>query len=249
MAGESSKESGEGGDSRFRNTLWSRVLAAGQLDAPGARHAAEELCTIYWYPIYAFVRRKGSDHATACDLVQGFFAFLFEHNVLGKADPNRGRFRTFLLAVLRHFVHNERNKQESAKRGGKDQIVSIDELNADGRYLNEPATNLTPEKLFDRRWALRVIQQAMERLQEEYERANMKGEFAAIQPHLTGDANGCCADLARRLNRTEEATRTLLTRMRKRWRDLIRAVIADTVSDVEQVEEELRDLLAVLRES
>lgn len=249
MTGKSRNGSGAGGDSRFRNTLWSRVLEAGQLDGSGARQAAEELCKIYWYPIYAFVRRMGNDHATACDLVQGFFAHLFEHNVLGKADPHRGRFRAFLLAVLKHYMHNELEKTQSIKRGGKYQFVSIDEVSAEGRCLNEPITNLTPEKLFDRRWALRVIEQAMERLREEHERANMKGEFVAIQPYLTGDANGCCADLARRLNRTEAATRVLVSRMRRRWRELVRAVIADTVSEVEQVEEELQHLLAVLRET
>jgi len=232
----------------FQHTLWSRVLVAGGIDSPQSRQAIEELCRTYWYPIYAFVRRTEPDRQEARDLTQGFFHYLLERNLLGKADPDRGRFRSFLIGILKNYVRGEHDKDKALRRGGGVDIVSIDEEVAEGRYACEPSTGLTPEKLFDRRWALQVLEQAMERLQAEYARSGMKELFGELQPYLTGDGESSFAELGAKLNKSEGATRVLVHRFRERFRHLIRAVIADTVSDLEQVEIELKHLQAALRE-
>ena len=232
----------------FQHTLWSRVLAAGRVDSPQSRQAIEELCRLYWFPIYAFLRRAGHDRQQARDLVQGFFQYLLERDLLGKADPERGRFRSFLIGIVKNYVRGEHDKEQALRRGGGVDIVSIDEEVAEGRYAHEPSTELSPEKLFDRRWALQVLEQAMERLQAEYARTGMKELFTELQPYLTGDGESSFAELGARLNRSEGAARVLVFRLRERFRQLIRAVIADTVSDLEQVEMELKHLQAALRE-
>lgn len=237
-----------GRESGFQNTLWSRVFAAGNGDDSHSRQAAEELCRLYWYPIYAFLRRWGQDRQNARDLAQGFFAHIFESQLLKKAKPDKGRFRSFLLGSLKNFVHNEHAREQAVKRGGGAEIVSIDEESAEGLYRHEPATNLTPEKLFDRRWALTVIQEAMQRLQNEYERAGMKDLYAKIQSHLSGDYQESHAVLAGRLNTTEGNARVLVSRARARFRQLLRAVVADTVVDLDQVDMELKHLQEALRE-
>jgi len=232
----------------FENTLWSRVIAAASLDSKSSRPALEELCRLYWYPIYAFLRRWGKDRQAARDLAQGFFEYFLGENLIRKADPDRGRFRSFLLGILQHFVAKEATKQMAIKRGGGSFVVSIDEETAEGQYLHEPFTNLTPEKLFERRWALAVLNEAVERLRQEYDRARLSDLFTAMQPYLTGDAESSFAELGERLNKTEGAARVLVCRFRNRFRQLIRAVIADTVSDLDQVEEELKHLQSALRE-
>ena len=184
----------------------------------------------------------------ARDLTQGFFQYLLERDLLGKADPERGRFRSFLIGILKNYVRGVHDKEQALRRGGGADIVSIDEEIAEGLYAHEPSTNLTPEKLFDRRWAIKVLEQAMERLQTEYVRSGAMEVFAQLQPYLTGDGEGGFAELGARLNRTEGAARVLVFRLRERFRQLIRAVIADTVSDLEQVEIELKHLQAALRE-
>jgi DNA-directed RNA polymerase specialized sigma24 family protein len=238
---------GEGCPSRFQNTLWSRIFAAGRLDGPEASEAWEELCRIYWYPIYAFLRRSGHSQHDACDLAQGFFAYLFEKNLVQKADPDKGRFRSFLLGTLKHYAHNEDGRKHTIKRGGQADIVSIDEETAEGLYLHEPATDLTPDKLFDRRWAMTVLEETKRRLEAEYRRAGMQKMFAEIYPHLTGDHNGTYGELATRLNKTEGATRKCIHDTRKHWREVINAVIADTVANPDLVEIERKHLLDVLR--
>lgn len=236
-------------DSSFQHTLWSQVFAAGQLDDPGSARALELLCRIYWYPIYAFLRRWGHDREEARDLTQGFFTHLLEENLLRKADPGKGRFRSFLLGSLRLFVSNEEAKERALKRGGQREIVSIDVETAEGRYAYEPVTHLTPERLFDRRWAMEVIAEAMRHLESEYQRAGLADLFVMLQPYLVGDQNGGFADLGARLQKTEGATRVLVCRLRNRLRKLIRSVIANTVANPAQLDTELQDLQAVLRES
>lgn len=233
----------------FQNTLWGRVLVAGKIDSPQSRQAIAELCRLYWYPIYAFLRRSGHERQQAGDLTQGFFEYLLERNLFGRADPERGRFRSFLIGVLKNFVRGEYDKEKALRRGGGAEIVSIDEEVAEGRYVHEPATLVTPEKLMDRRWALEVLEQAMTRLQAEYSRSGMKDVFSQLQPHLTGDGQTSFLELGVRLDRSEGAARVLVFRLRERFRHLIRAVIADTVSDLEQVEIELKHLQAALREN
>ena len=235
--------------SAFQHTLWSQVFAASRLDDPTSARALEMLCQVYWYPIYVFLRRWGHERQDARDLTQGFFAHLLEENVLRKADPEKGRFRSFLLGSLRMFVSNEEAKRRALKRGGGREFVSIDLETAEGRYAYEPATSLTPERLFERRWALEVIAEAMRRLESEYQRAGLAELFAQLQPYLVGDQNGGFAELAALLHKTEGAARVLVCRLRNRFRRMIRSVIANTVCDTGQVETELQDLQAVLRES
>jgi RNA polymerase sigma-70 factor (ECF subfamily) len=233
----------------FQNTLWGRVLLAGRTDSLQSHQAANELCGLYWYPIYAFLRRFGYEGQQAKDLTQGFFEYVLEHQLLRKANPDRGRFRSFLIGILKNYIRGEHDKEQALRRGGGAEVISIDEEVAEGRYACEPASALTPEKLLDRRWALEVLEQAMERLQTEYARSDMKDTFGELQPYLTGDGERSFADLGTRLNRTEGAARVLVHRLRVRFRQLIRAVIGDTVSDLEQVELELKHLQAALREN
>ena len=232
---------------RFHNTLWSQVFAARRPEGPEATQALESLCRLYWFPIYAFLRRWGHDRQDARDLTQGFFAFLLRGNLLRKADPEKGRFRSFLLGSLRKFVANQEAKKHALKRGGAIHVVSIDEETAEGRYAHEPATELTPEKLFDRRWALEAIAEAMRRLEAEYRRAGMIELFTALQPFLVDEQNGGFAALAARLRKSEGNARVVVFRLRNHFRKLIRGVIADTLSDANQVEDELRHLQAALR--
>jgi RNA polymerase sigma factor (sigma-70 family) len=242
-----SSSTGLGNQAAFQNTLWSQVVAAGKLDLPNSQQALEELCRLYWFPIYAFLRRWGHDREEARDLTQGFFAYLLEENVLAKADPDRGRFRSFLLGVLKNYVSNQQNWAKAIKRGGKDKIVSIDEETAEGLYANEPVTDTTPDKIFERRWALAVLEEAMKRLRAEYAHASMQSLFETLQPWLTGDQESGFAALGEQLGKSEGNARVLVHRLRDRFRKLIRAVIADTVSDVDQVELELQHLQQALR--
>lgn len=218
---------------------------AGQLEAPEARTALEALCRVYWEPIYAFLRRCGHTRENAQDLTQGFFVYLLEERLLLKADPERGRFRSFLLGSLKYFVSNLRAREQALKRGGGICLISIDPVTTDGI---EPATNLSPDRLFDRKWSLVVINEAIERLAAEYRRGGMAEQFTVLQPYLTGDADDHLSDLAARLGKSGGATRILVFRLRNRFRRLIRAVIADTVSDLDEVESELRHLEEALRD-
>lgn len=226
----------------FQSTLWSQVHRAGR---PEGEQALELLCRLYWNPIYAFLRRCGHDAHNAQDLTQGFFAYLLQEELLRKADPERGRFRSFLLGALKFFVSNERARARALKRGGGVCMVPIDPECDAGTEL---FTTLTPERLFERKWALAVIAQAMERLESEYERAGMRREFALLRPYLAGEPEDHLSDLAGRLGKSHSAARIMMFRARNRFRRVIRAVIADTVTDVQQVEKELAALQAALRE-
>lgn len=234
-------------ESNFQNTLWSRVNAAGKSDTFHSAQALEELCRLYWQPIYSFLRRQGNDRESARDLTQSFFVYVIRGKLLQKADPGRGRFRSFLLGILKNFTSHEAEKARAVRRGGAVEIVSIDEETAEGMYRHEPASELSPEKLFDRRWAMTLLEEATRRLRTDYERAGMPEVFDALQPYLVGDPDGSFAALGAVLSRTEGAARVLVFRFRKRFRQLIRAVIGDTVTDVDQVEMELKHLQAALR--
>jgi len=229
----------------FQSTLWSQVRAAGRPDAPEARPALEALCRMYWPPIYAFLRRCGQRHENAEDLTQGFFAYLLEGRLLQKAEPDRGRFRSFLLGTLKYFVSNHQAREQALKRGGGTSLISIDLAVADGL---EPAANVSPERLFDRNWSQVVLQESLRRLAAEYHRGGLADQFDVLQPFLTGDAEGSLADLAARLGKSNGAIRILVFRLRNRFRRLIRAVIADTITDLDQVESELRHLEEALRD-
>jgi RNA polymerase sigma-70 factor (ECF subfamily) len=236
-----------GAKAAFQHTLWSQVFAAGKSDPARAALALEALCDLYWYPLYAFLSRSGRDRHEASDLTQAFFHYLVKGDLLQKADPARGRFRSYLLGTLKNFVSHEAEKGRAQRRGGGTQIVSIDEETAEGKYAHEPVSDLSPDKLYDRRWAMTVVEEAMRRLQEEYARARMAEQFLTLQPYLLGEEDESFAELGLRLGREEGAARTLVCRLRKEYGKRIRAVIGDTVRDPEQVEIEYKHLLEALR--
>ena len=237
---------------RFRTTRWSMVLRAARDDDSG-RRALAELCQLYWYPLYAFLRRQGRDAETAKDLTQGFFTRLIEKADLEKVETGRGRFRSYLLAGLKHFVANDWDQQQAKKRGGGQTIVSLDvslgwDLDeAEGRYRLEPADNATPEKLFDRRWALTILETVICRVQEEMRERGREQLFQRLKVFLEGDGSGPSYDeIARDLSMTEAAIKVNVHRMRRRFRDLLRQEIGHTLDDPDEVDGELRHLLAAL---
>ena len=233
--------------SGFATTHWSAVLVAGNSSAPGTQVALEKLCRAYWQPLYAFVRRQGSNPHEAEDLIQEFFSRLIEKKQLRVADPDRGRFRSFLLGTLKHFLSDERKKERAQKRGGGQALISMDADSAEDRCGFEPATDLTPEKIFDQRWALTVLEQAVARLQAEYAasgRAELFEELKHFQPGEKGHSS--YAEVAARLGLTESAVKSAIHRLRQRHRDLLRDEIAQTVSSPTEVDEELRYLISVM---
>ena len=171
----------------FATTHWSVVLAAGRTEQAAAAAALERLCQEYWFPVYAFVRRKGHDAHQAEDLTQGFFARLLEKNWLESADPNRGRFRTFLLTAVSRFLANEHDRDRALKRGGGERVLSFDAQDAEGRYLLEPVSDSTPEKIFEQQWASRILAVVLEKLRAEFDGGGRAGRFEALKGFLLGD--------------------------------------------------------------
>jgi len=228
----------------FELTRWSIVRAAGR-DTPGARDALQHLCTAYWYPLYAFVRRQGNPPDAAQDLTQEFFTRLLEHDWLADVDQNKGRFRSFLLASMKHFLANEWDRDRAKKRGGGRSPISLDALTAESRYAMEPAGAETPETIFQRRWALTLLEQVMTRLRGEFTAAGKAEIFDELKAMLTGDKTPY-AEVGQRLGMNEGAVKVAVHRLRKRYRDLIREEIAQTVESDGEVEDELRDLMSAL---
>jgi RNA polymerase sigma factor (sigma-70 family) len=229
----------------FATTRWSLVRAAGAEDS-AARHALETLCAAYWYPLYAYVRRRGHQPAQAQDLTQAFFAQLLEGNVFAVANEERGRFRSFLLKSLTNFLAGERRREAAQKRGGGLHIHSIDFAAGEDRYRHEPADTATPERLFERRWALTLLEQTLARLRGEHETTGRAALFAALEPHLHGRDSGAYAEIAARLHTSEGAVKVAAHRLRRRYREILREEIAETVAAAEDVDEELRELLRTL---
>jgi RNA polymerase sigma-70 factor (ECF subfamily) len=229
----------------FATTRWTVVLRAGRAEgATGALAALGELCQAYWYPLYAFARRSGLSAHDAEDRVQGFFARLIRLNSLAELSREKGRFRAFLLASLKHYLSDERERERADKRDAR-RTVSWDALEAEARYASEPADRLTPERLYERQWALALLESVARRLRGEYESAG-KGElYAALQ----GAVTGCSPDYgeqAARLGQSEGALRVAAHRLRQRYRALLREEIAQTVERPEDVEAELAELRRVL---
>jgi len=233
---------------RFAATRWSIVLAAGgEHDATATRRALEELIQAYWFPLYAYVRRQGCQAAAAEDLVQGFLTRLLEKEDLAQVDRSKGRFRSFLLAAMKNFMANERARDRALKRGGSRAVIALDAMDAEARYAVEPADDMTPERLFDRRWALAVLDQVLARLRRDFIDAGNGALFEAIKACLTPDRGKLSyAQLARRLGMTEGALKVAVHRMRRRYRDLLRHEIAQTVETPAQVDEEIAYLLNCL---
>jgi RNA polymerase sigma-70 factor (ECF subfamily) len=231
----------------FLTTHWSVVLAAGHGDTTRAADALAHLCQAYWYPLYAYARRRGSSPHDAQDLTQEFFARLLEGNWVAQADQQRGRFRSFLLSAMKHFTANEWNKAQTQKRGGGRSILSLNDDSAEHRYRLEPAEQATPESLFERGWALTLLNGVLARLEEEYRREGNQAWMEAMRPALTSDrGNLNYAEIAAKLGLTETAARVAVHRLRHRYRQLIRAEVASTVATPEEVEAEMHHLFQVL---
>ncbi len=229
---------------RFLTTHWTVVRDAGDPDSPGYRAALATLCETYWYPLYAYLRRYGCDPHEAEDLTQGFLARMLDTDDFRLADPVRGKFRSFLLSSLRHFTANERKHAKRLKRGGAATPVPIDVKDAERHYAQEAVDGLTPEKLFERSWALNVLEQAMDRLQDEWERSEKTAQFDALKAYLTpGKESTTYREIAQSLDMTEGAVKVAVHRLRRAYRAQLRAVIAETVSTEDGIEEEIRDLL------
>lgn len=231
----------------FTTTQWSEVLDARQTDPQRARAALESLCGRYWYPLYAFIRRRGHAPHDAEDLTQSFFEHILEHDALKKVDRSKGLFRTFLLSSLVNFLSDQRDWAQAIKRGGQKEIISWDALSAEELYQHEPAGDLTAEKLFERRWAMQLINLVLSRLRQEYEAAGKKDLFLQLEGCLTGGIGaGFYEETAKRLGMNEGAVRVALHRLRRRLGELLRSEIAHTVSGPEQVDEEIRHLFAAM---
>lgn len=231
----------------FATTQWSVVLAAGGRSAD-ARAALEVLCGAYWYPLYAFVRRQRYTADDAQDLTQAFFVELLEKEVLDVVRPERGKFRTFLLAALKHFLSKDRERQEAQKRGGGKTILSLDFADAERRYELEPADPSTPERLFNRRWALALLDGVLATLAQEHVAKGKEAIFTALQVYLTrGDASPSYAEAAVKLGISVDAVKVAVHRLRRRYRELLKIRIAETVASPAEIEEELRDLFAAVQ--
>jgi RNA polymerase sigma-70 factor (ECF subfamily) len=221
------------------------VVTAADRSAPGARDALAELCEAYWYPLYAFVRRRGHDPESAEDLVQGFLATLLERESLAAVDRSKGRFRSFLVASCSHYLSNRQDHERALKRGRGHAIVPIDVATAEDRYRREPAHELTPERLFERRWATTLLDHVLGRLESEMAAADKSAIFAALKPALLGSAERLSyARIAAELNCSEGAARGAAHRLRARYRTLLRGEVARTLDDPSAVDEEIRELFA-----
>ena len=223
------------------------VLRAKETSSVESERALSELCRIYWHPLYAFLRRQGQTPEDAEDLTQGFFATLLEKKSLRAVDRDKGKFRSFLLAALRHFVSDEWDKARAAKRGGGKPLVSIDEHSAEALYLSQPDSRLTPERMFDRRWALALLGQAFAKLREEFASAKKVDEFDHLKVFLsTPTTDGAYDDAAAALGISADAVAVKVHRLRQRYRELIRDEVAQTVASSAEIEEEMQYLFAAV---
>lgn len=232
---------------QFPTTHWGRIMAAGEKNASESPKALAELCAVYWFPLYAFIRRKWHNPDAALDLTQEYFARLLERRIVAAADPARGRFRAFLLADCSHFLAHEHERGETARREGGHAVLSIDARDAEGRYRHEPAHRLTPERLFERDWAVTLLERVLAQLRVEYENSGRAEMFEVLKVVLTDRPRSIPqAELANRLGMTEGAVQVAIHRLRARYREQVRMAIADTVADETEVEDELRALFAAL---
>lgn len=230
----------------FKTTHWSVVQDASGGDPAQAGAALATLCQTYWYPLYTYVRRLGHGPEDAQDLTQEFFARLLEKQWLAQVDANRGRFRSFLLTALKHFLANEWRRTQAAKRGGGQRLLSLDDT-AEALYAQEPASDLTPEKLYERRWALRLFERALVRLEQDYQTAGRQDVYQALKEFLSAEAKcGEYAQVGERLGMTRGAVAAGVHRLRQRYRELVRDEIAQTVTHAAELEDEMRSLLAAL---
>ena len=231
----------------FPVTHWTDIVAARKEGSVAAAEALDRLCGTYWYPVYAYIRRKGHSDADAKDIAQGFFFHVLERNLLGAADRTKGKFRSFLLGSLNYFLANHRDFEQAQKRGGRTVFVSLDDKTGDERYALEPADNLSPEKLFERRWAMDLHDQVILQLQEDYSRQGKGALFVHLKPFLTDQTDsGDYAAVARQLTMTPGAVTTATNRLRGRYAELITAEVARTVASPDEIPSERRYICEVL---
>ena len=230
----------------FASTRWSVVLAAGRTELPDSQQALAELCQSYWYPLYAYVLRRTNNPHEAQDLIQEFFSHLLEHNAFAVANPERGRFRAFLLTSLRNFLTDQWNKAKAKKRGGHRMRLSLDFEFAKSRYAIEPADEQTPERIYDRQWAITLLDLVMTRLRDELVRADKALYFEQLKVFLGGRTGTSYAQVARKLGISPGAAMVAAHRLRRRYRDLLRAEIAQTVASPAEVDDEIRTLFSCL---
>jgi RNA polymerase sigma factor (sigma-70 family) len=244
---DSAQSDGTAQQCTFATTHWSVVLAAGDGDESRAKPALEQLCRSYWPPLYAFVRRQGYSPEHAQDLTQEFFTRLLERKDLATTAPDKGRFRSFLLTVLKHFLVNEWHREQCQKRGGGRAAISLDAEPVEARYQIEITDPATPESVFERHWALTVLDQTMDRLREEYAHAGKRDLFDLLKETLSGEKRGTPrANLAARCGISVGAVDVAVHRLRRRYGELLREEIAHTVRRPEEVEDEIRHLKAVM---
>jgi RNA polymerase sigma factor (sigma-70 family) len=233
-------------DAWFVTTHWSVVVSAGLSDTPRAAEALQRLCQSYWYPLYGYVRRRGYSPHDAQDLTQGFFAHLLEHETMTKVDRAKGKFRSFLLASINHYLSDVWDKSRAQKRNAG-QLISLDLESAETLYLQQPDDALTPEKTFERRWALTLLEQVYDRLRQDYQRDGKGDLFEALRFSLMGERSAVpYVELARRLNMNEGAVKVAVHRLRQNYRSRLRNQIAETVTTPQEVDKELRCLLRAL---
>lgn len=237
----------QGGARDFRSTHWSVVLAAGDSQSGQTHDALEKLCRAYWYPLYAFVRRQGWNEHDSQDLTQAFFAYLLEKKGIAKATPEKGKFRSFLLASLTNFLNNERDKRQRLKRGGGVEIVPLDLETGEARYRTEPVTQDSPERIFERQWAQTVVEQAASRLQNEFAATEQRERFKVLKDFLMGDSETLSySAAAQQLGMSVPAVTSAIHRLRGRFREIFREEIAHTLDRPEDADEEIRYLLTAL---
>jgi RNA polymerase sigma factor (sigma-70 family) len=235
-------------DGRFRTTHWSMVVAAGARNSPRSEEALATLCQAYWYPLYAYVRRSGYDADRAQDATQAFFTQVMEKHYLRQADAQRGRFRSFILAALKHFLATERDRASALKRGGNKPALHLEIETAEGRYQREPANHETPERVFERRWALTMLERAFATLGDEYRRSGRAEIFEHLKDLLTaGKSEESYAQIGVALAMSEGAVKVAVHRLRRAFGDSLRAEIAHTVQGAREIDDEIRYLFSVLR--
>lgn len=234
-------------DPNFATTQWHVVRNAGDADSAVANGALQQLCQQYWYPLYVYVRRQGLDSTAAEDLTQAFFADLLEREDIRDADPSSGKFRAFLLAAIKHFLHNQWKRERAQKRGGGRRPLSIDFAEADSRYRGQPFEQRTPETLFERQWALTLLDEVRRKLAREFEQRGRKHVFERLKPYLGGKGETTIAETAAHLGMTEVATKVAIHRMRVRFGEILRAEILNTLDSPDDLDAEIDHLFRVLR--